>query len=337
LRKLIFHGEMMQSHILHVYFLVAPDLFGVGSVVPLASTHGETVLRALRMKKLANDLCAVVGGRHVHPITMAVGGFTKPPDAGALKDIHARLIAARSDMDATIELFKGLKFPDFERETEYISLKGVDEYPFISGDLVSSDGYDILCRDYKGSIHETVVPTSTAKHVSAKRESYMVGALARFNNNHRLLHPKAKAAADALGMSAPCHNPYLINAAQVVETVHCMEESITLIEDLLGRGLKNEDRQVTPAEGRGVGIVEAPRGALIHDYTYDAEGRVKDANCIIPTGQNIKNIENDMRALVPAILDLPDEEITKRLKMLVRAYDPCISCSVHALEVIFKR
>jgi len=337
LRKLIYNGEMMQSHVLHVYFLVAPDLFGVGSVIPLAGTHGEVVKRALRLKKLANDICAVVGGRHVHPVAMAVNGFTKPPDADALMDLRARLIEARADLTATVELFKGLAFPDFERETEYVSLKLDGEYPFIEGVLSSSDGWTLAPRDYREMIKETVIPTSTAKHVSAKRESYMVGALARFNNSHRYLRPEAKDAANVLGLVAPCHNPYMINVAQLVETVHCLEDSISLIETIIGEGIKDEGRPVEPREGRGVGIVEAPRGALFHDYTYDREGRMMEANCIIPTGQNIANIEFDMRGILPSLLEMPDEEIAQKLKMLVRAYDPCISCSTHDIEITINR
>ena len=337
LRKLAFHGEVLQSHVLHVYFLVSPDLFGTGSIVPLVQSHPGVVLRALRMKKLANDLCAVVAGRHVHPVSMDLDGFTKLPDPEALKAVRARLVECRANMDASVELFRTLKFPDFSRETEYISLKGVDEYPFIEGELVSSDGYGFPAADYKDKIAETVVTTSTTKHAKAARGSFMVGALARFNNNRTLLHPRAKAAADALGLSAPCHNPFMINAAQLVESVHCLEDAIAIIDRLLSDGLKDEPAHVRPAAGRVVGAVEAPRGALFHDYTYDEGGRITNANCIIPTGQNLANIDMDMRHALPGLLGMPDEDIAQWLKMLVRAYDPCISCSTHAVEVEIKR
>lgn len=337
LRRLIYNGEVIQSHILHTYFLVAPDLFGAGSVIPLATTHREVVSRALRLKKLANDLCAVIGGRHVHPVSMAINGFTALPDAAALADIRKRFIEARTDMSATVELFKGLKFPDFTRETEYICLADGGAYGFISGDLKSSDGYVVPCGDYRHAIKETVLPTSTAKHVRARRDSFMVGALARFNNNHAQLNPGAAEAARELGLQAPCHNPFMINVAQVVETAHCIEDTISLIEEILHKGLKPEERSFKPKEGRGVGIVEAPRGALIHDYTYGLDGRITAANCIIPTGQNLANIDMDMRSILPALLGMTEEEIAARLKMLVRAYDPCISCATHDIDVIFRR
>ncbi len=337
LRRLIFNGEMLQSHILHLFFLVAPDLFGVGSVVPLAGTHGEIVKMALRLKRLANDLCAVVGGRHVHPVAMAINGFTKLPDVSSLMDVGVRLVDARADLDTTLKLFSCLKFPEFTRETEYISLESKGIYELIEGDVKSSDGYVFPYKQYKEHIKETVVPTSTTKHVSANRDSFMVGALSRFNNGHTRLHPKAVAAADRLGLSAPCFNPYKINVAQLVETIHCLEDSIILIDTILGRGLKDEDTSFKPVAGRGVGIVEAPRGLLIHDYTYDKDGRITDANCIIPTGQNLRNIDMDLRAIVPLLIDRDDAFITNQLKMLVRAYDPCISCSTHDIEIDFKR
>ena len=336
LRRVNFNGEVIQSHVLHLYFLAAPDFFGAGSVFDLVGSHSETVQRALRLKKLGNDLCAVICGRHVHPVSMAVGGFTALPKEKALEEMRTRLVLARPDLDATVELFKSIRLPEFERETEYISLGGKGSnngYDFISGDIISSDGYTASCRDYREAIKEYIVPTSTAKHAKAKRESFMVGALARFNNNFEYLHPQAKEAASEIGLAAPCHNPYLINAAQLAETVHCLEDSIEIIDNLLDKGVRKEDISFEPREGRGVGIVEAPRGLLIHDYTYDRGGRIAEANCIIPTGQNLANINLDIKALVNVLMDRPDSEIENGLKMLVRAYDPCISCSTHGLAI----
>jgi coenzyme F420-reducing hydrogenase alpha subunit len=268
---------------------------------------------------------------------MAINGFTKLPSASSLMEVRVRLVEARADLNATVEMFSGLKFPEFERETEYISLESKDIYELIEGNVTSSDGYIIPYKQYKERIKETVVPTCTAKHVSANRESFMVGALSRFNNGHVHLQPKAVDAAKKLGLAAPCFNPFMINVAQLVESVHCLEDSITLIDTILDRGLKAEDTTFSPVAGRGIGIVEAPRGLLIHDYTYDGDGRITDANCIIPTGQNLRNIDMDLRAIVPSIIDRDDDFITARLKMLVRAYDPCISCSTHDIDLTFRR
>lgn len=336
LRKLIFLGEILDSHILHTYMLVAPDFFNVGSVIPLAGIAPDAVLRALRMKKLAGDLCAMIGGRHTHPIAMTVGGFTHLPTVDEIKTMRERLITARKDVDETVALFKSLPWPQFNRETEYVALSKPDEYAFIDGTITTTDGGSYHINDYKKVTNERCVPHSTAKHTAHKRESYMVGALARFNVNYAQLHPKAKEAADALGLKPICTNPYLNSAAQVVEIVHSVEEAIKICDELITRGIKPETPYKFAGKGgAGVGSCEVPRGILFHNYEIGDDGKVVNANCIIPTGQNLANIEADMRALVPQILDQGQEKVTMALEMLVRAYDPCISCSVHFLNVKF--
>lgn len=339
LRKLILYGEQIQSHVLHLYFLAVPDFLGVGSVIPLAKTHPETVKRALRLKRLANDLCTVIGGRHIHPIAMQVGGFTHLPQPDELMEIKRRLEASRSDLEETLELFAQLKVPDLPRKTEYVSLKVVEngEYAFYSGDIVSTeDTRPTDPQEYRRRVIESVVEHSAAKHCrSPHSPTYAVGALARFNNNHEQLHPAAKAAARALGLAAPCHNPFHNNTAQLVETVHCIETSIDLIGEALHGGLTPEPLVPPTRFGQGVGAAEVPRGLLFHDYTLDDHGRIADANLIIPTGQNLANIEADLRAFVPRLLQsgMGKAEMTLQLEMLVRAYDPCISCATHFLEI----
>jgi coenzyme F420-reducing hydrogenase alpha subunit len=336
LRKLIFHGEQLDSHVLHTYMLVAPDFFHVGSVIPLAAIAPEAVVRALRMKKLAGDLCAAIGGRHTHPIAMTVGGFTHLPTVAEIQSLRNRLVDAREDVDDTVALFKTLPWPKFERETEYVALSKPDEYAFIDGTITTTDGGSYAIKDYRQVTNERVVQHSSAKHASHKRESYMVGALARFNVNHKLLHPRAKAAAEELGLRAICINPYMNTAAQVVEIVHCVEDAIRICDELIARGIKTEPLyKFTGKGGEGAGSAEVPRGILFHNYTIGDDGRVVGANCIIPTGQNLANIEADMRALAPTILDRTKEDVTLALEMLVRAYDPCISCSTHFLNVKF--
>jgi coenzyme F420-reducing hydrogenase alpha subunit len=336
LRKLTFHGEILDSHILHAYMLVAPDFLNVGSVIPLAKSAPEVVLRALRMKKLAGDLCKALVGRHTHPIAMTVGGFTHFPSHDDLEVLRQRFEAARKDVADTVELFMGLPFPEFERDTEYIALYKDDEYCFIDGDIVSTDGGRYPVESYRLITNEQIVSHSSAKHARHARESYMVGALARYNINYPLLHPKAKEAAVALDLCPVERNPYLNTVAQVVEIVHCFEDAIMLIDTLLERGVNWEQpAKPTRMSGEGVGAADVPRGTLFHNYVIE-DGKVVGANCIIPTGQNLANIEADMRALVPTILHKPKDEITLALEMLVRAYDPCISCSTHLLEVKFE-
>jgi len=338
LRKLVFHGEILDSHVLHAYMLVAPDFLGVGSVIPLATSHREVVLRALRMKKLAGDLCAAVAGRHTHPIAMTVGGFTHFPSHAELKELRQRLVDSRLDVEATVELFAGLPWPKFERDTEYVSLSKPGEYAFIDGDITSSDGPRIPAERYKEVTNEYLVQHSSAKLTRHLRDTYMVGALARFNNNFAQLHPRAQAAAAKLGMKPKVTNPYLNSAAQVVEIVHCTEDAILLIDQLLSRGIQPEKPAPVHlpeavSEATGVGVCEVPRGLLIHSYKIGEDGKLTGADCIITTNENIANLEADMRSLVPQIMDKPTEAIRLDLEMLVRAYDPCISCSVHVLKV----
>jgi len=343
LRKLLLHYEQLDSHILHIYLLVAPDLVGVPSFVPLIKSHPDVVIRALRMKRLCNELCDILVGRHVHPISAVIGGFTKLPSEIDLEEMHKKLLALQKDIEVTIELFKDLKFPEFERDTEYIALvNDEDEYPLLYGDIGSTDGYRVSKYEYKNVTNEFIVPYASAKRTKWHRESYAVGALARFNLNYEKLHPKAKEAAATLGLKPKCINPYLNTVAQIVECVHCVKDAIRIIETLWQKGI-NYDEVVVPdinehgflpqRAGEGVGAVEVPRGLLIHHYECDERGIFRNANCIIPTNQNTHNIELDMLKLVPEIINQSPEEIRLSLEMLVRAYDPCISCSVHMVEV----
>lgn len=339
LRKLLVHGATIQSNILHIYFLVAPDLFGAPSVLPLIPTHTDVILRALRMKRMANDIGDIVSGRAVHPITPVPGGFTKIPTAGELKVIRDDLVNnGIPDMNETIKLLASVAgtIPNFTRETEYISLRHSDEYALYDGAIFSSDTGAAADKNYRTMTNEFVVEHSTSKHCKNARSSYMVGALARWNNNHDKLCENALQAADTIGLTPNCYNPYMNTVAQAIETIHCIEDSIAIIDTLLDRGLKDEKPNQTPTRyGLGVGSNEVPRGILYHEYEYDRKGNIVSANCIIPTGQNLANIDDDMKKLVPEIIDLSKEDITKRLEMLVRAYDPCISCSVHLLDVDF--
>ena len=345
LRKFLLHMEELDSHLLHIYLLVAPDLLGVKSFVPLIGSHNEVVRRALRMKKTCNDICDILVGRHVHPISSVVGGFTKLPREKDLDAMLEMLEGLRPDMDATVELAATLKFPEFERETEYVGLvSDDDEYPLLIGDIGSTDGKRVKKEDYRQVCNEFIVPHSSAKHTKWNRDSYMVGALARVNLNYDKLHPQAKKVAEAVGMKPLVCNPFLNTAAQLIECVHCLEDAIRILKGFKESGINydeevlvglNEKGTVPVKAGTGVGAVEVPRGILFHQYEVDEDGKIVNANCVIPTGQNLNNIERDMHKLVPEILDEEDEQITLSLEMLVRAYDPCISCSAHFLDVEF--
>jgi len=333
-RKLILHAETVQSHTLHVFYLAAPDFLGVNSVVPLATTHKEPLLKAIRLHGLGNKWSDLIGGRTTHPISMVVNGFTRIPTPEELRDLRQQITDAIPDLKAWVEIVKTLEIPDFERETEYIALQRDDEYAFYDGVIASTDGGAIPVSQYRETIKEFVVPYSTAKHTKAARESFMVGALARFNNNYEKLSPMAQWVADELGLKPVCYNPFMNNIAQLVETAHCLEDGVHIIDELLAMGLKEEDRSVEIKGGTGVGATEVPRELLIHEYTVDESGTITGANLIIPTNMNHNNIERDLRAFVPVVVDKSKEEITLALEMLARAYDPCISCSTHLLTCI---
>jgi coenzyme F420-reducing hydrogenase alpha subunit len=338
LRKLALHGENMQSHILHVGYLVAPDLFNVGSVFPLVSSAPEIVKKIISLHRLANEMSDLICGRTIHPITLIPGGFSSIPSDKELMKLKDKLIACRQTLDdvAGVILENADKLPNFSRETEYISLTSDKEYALYDGMIGSTDTETIDVADYESVVNEFVVPQSTAKYCKHQRESYMVGAIARFNNNAALLHPTAKKWANDFGLKPISYNPFMNNVAQVVEYIHSVEDSIELIDILMTEGINRDEKVKRKVKaGRGIGAIEVPRGILFHDYTYDAKGVCTKANCVIPTNQNHNNIQYDMEVFAPTLLDLPKKEIELNLEMLVRAYDPCISCSTHYLDVSF--
>lgn len=330
-RLLAKHAETLQSHTLHLFFLVAPDLLDVGSVIPVLGSHPHVVAMATQLKGYANRASDLLAGRTSHPMAIQVGGMTKLPRKSELVKLLRELESITPTLWAALDLFKSLPMPQFERETEFVSLRGEGHYPFIGGDLVSSDGVHRGEDDYKVMTNEYLVDSSTSKLCRLSRDSFAVGALARFNNNHEWLHPQAKAAAAELGLRAPSYNVFHHNFAQLVECFHVAYESQEMMTALLDADLDASLAPFEPKAGVGVGAIEAPRGILYHCFETDGEGIIVRSDCVIPTGQNHANIHNDLLTLVPSLAaaGMGEEAISKRAQMLVRAYDPCISCSVH--------
>ncbi|MCX7703867.1 MAG: Ni/Fe hydrogenase subunit alpha [Planctomycetota bacterium] len=341
LRILLNYGEYIQSHSLHAFFLALPDFVGAPSVIHLIPSHKEAVLAAVRLKKLGNDIADLIGGRAVHPCSAFVGGFGRIPTENELLALKAKLQKGQQDIHIMVDVFASLRksLPNFERKTEFISLYWKNEYPWIDGDIVSSESGVIPYREYLKFVHEWVKPYSSAKRAKNVFSSYAVGPLARVNNNFKQLLDSAKETAEKLSLKTPSYNPFHSNLARIVELVHCIDDAIAKIDKLLAKGLKEEKLNVTPRAGRGVGAVEVPRGILFHDYTYNETGHISNANLVIPTNQNHENIEDDIRAWVPTLIKqkLSDEQIGFNLSMLVRSYDPCVSCSTHLIKVNFKR
>lgn len=340
LRKLALYAEIIQSHVLHVGYLALPDLLDSKSVLPLADTHEPEVNAVIALHRLGNELLEAIAGRSVHTQRLIPGGFSKLPAAAELADLRDRLEGAWDDLETVAELLLELadRLPAFTRETEFISLTHPEEYAFYEGTLFSSDTGVLDNRAYESIVNEYVTEQSTAKFARHNRESYFVGALARLNNNYAQLSPRAKSIAARFDLQPVCHNPFMNNVAQLVEVAHLFETSIDLLDELVETGLEPQSDynrpEIEPEDGRGIGMVEAPRGALIHDYTFE-DGVCREANSVIPTNQNHANIQQDMETMVPTLLDRPESEIEHTLEMLVRAYDPCISCSTHYLDVEF--
>lgn len=336
LRKLALHAENLQSHLLHIGYLVLPDLLGVDSVLPLAETHREELVNLVACRRISNEFSRMICGRTTHPQRLIPGGMEKVPSAGEMELLKTELEGSLSRLDRIVNLFVALseKWPDFKRPTEYVALVSPAEYALYSGEIGSSDDINRPAMLYQQVTNEYCVPHSTAKWTKNTRDSYLVGALARFNLSSRHLTPGAQKAAQKLGLKAPVHNPYLNTVAQLVECVHSTEDSLDIISRLLSRGIKNEKPpRIKIKAGKGVGAVEVPRGILIHCYEYNDEGRIIKADCVIPTNQNHGNIQKDMDAIKPMLSGLDPEAIELKLSMLVRGYDPCISCSTHLLDV----
>ncbi len=332
LRLLAKHGETLQSHILHLLFLAAPDFLNIESAIPLMKLNPDVFQIAGRLKGLSNRLCDAVAGRTTHPVSIQVGGMAKMPDKKMLGGLRTELVSALVDLNKVFALFSTFHLPDFTRETEFVSLKGEGVYPWVGDTIISTDGVKKDKREYLALTNEYVTDENTSKWCKLSRKSFAVGALARFNNNYHLLQKDARNMAADIGLLPTCHNPYMFNVAQLAECVHVVYESIDLIDDILNT---TEDLDtivpVEPCAGKGIGAVEVPRGILYHHYEYDDKGRIVRADCVIPTTQNNANIHHDIQSLAKeyARRGTTDVELELLCSMLVRAYDPCISCSVH--------
>ncbi|MFH0977771.1 MAG: Ni/Fe hydrogenase subunit alpha [Candidatus Woesearchaeota archaeon] len=329
LRNLLHLGSLIQSHALHLYFLALPDYLGFDNAVAMAQKRLLDVKRGLLLKRLGNRICEVVSGRQIHSITCVVGGFSNLPSSKQLLSLKEDLQKNRQEALMTVSLFSKLKMPKLERKTVYLSLKVPKQFSLLQGNVVSSQKTDFKQEKYRQFLTELVLPDSTAKNVLFKQSSCMVGSLARLNNGRDSLSFNAKRAAKCIKF--PCYNPFMNNLCQAIEIVSFIDKSISIIE---GLELKEEPLpKIKPRSGHGISIIEAPRGLLIHECKINSKGDISDYNIIAPTTINIKNIEEDISALLPSLIKKPEKEVVLELEKLIRAYDPCISCSAHFLEL----
>ncbi|MDN5347436.1 MAG: sulfhydrogenase subunit alpha [Clostridia bacterium] len=335
LRLLLALSQWIQSHTLHIYFLALPDFLGYESSISMARDHLPAVQRALKLKRLGNDLTALIGGREVHPVTPTIGGFTRVPRREELQVIGERLAEARADALETLDLVASLNFPAFERNCEHIALTEENAYAVNGGRIISNCGLNIPIWHYRNHIKERQVPHSHALHSYVEdRGSFLVGPLARVNLNWDKLNPRALKAVEGVRKMFPSFNPFHSIVARAVEVIHSIEVCLDLIERL---DPQPEELDYTVQAGEGFAATEAPRGLLYHSYRLDEEGVVKAADIVTPTAHNVANMEEDLRAFAPGVLDLPLEEATLKCEMVIRNYDPCISCSVHFLRLEIER
>ena len=335
LRKLLALGGIIQSHALHLYFLAAPDYLGYESAISMIPDRLPLVKRGLELKKLGNDIVELIGGRAIHPVTAMINGFTALPKERDLEALKKRLKEAKADAIHTVELFTNLKIPNFQRKCEYVALSHPTEYAINEGKLVSSEGLDIAPSEYRKYFKERQVPHSYAKRSSIEgRSSFMVGPLARMNINFQKLSSDAKSMAKEAGFKPPNFNPFSNNLARAIEILHFIDECIEIIEHL---DLRETNGSFEARAGEGFAITEAPRGSLYHYYKFDKDGIVEKADIVTPTAHNVYNIEQDLLHFAPNVIDLPLEDATLKCEMLIRAYDPCISCSVHFLKLNIRK
>jgi coenzyme F420-reducing hydrogenase alpha subunit len=336
LRHLIYCGEWIESHALHVFMLHAPDFLGYQDAIQMATDHAELVERGLRIKQIGNALMTLLGGREIHPINPRVGGFHRVPtrrELDALVDDVAWALEATAE---TVEFAATIDFPEFERDYEYVALRHPDEYAILSGRLVSNRGLDIPIEEFLDEFEEFHVEHSTSLHARHReRGSYLVGPMARFNLNFEQLTPRARKVAADIGLEPPVMNPFKSLLVRLVEVVHACEVALEIIERY--QPPAEPSVKLAPKNATGVGCTEAPRGICWHRYTIDDAGIIKDARIVPPTSQNQGSMEEDMGRFIEENLDLDDDDLQWKCEQGIRNYDPCISCSCHFLDLTIDR
>jgi coenzyme F420-reducing hydrogenase alpha subunit len=332
LRRLLYCGEWIQSHALHIVMLHAPDFLGYPDAITMARDHGEAVQRALALKKTGNDLLRLLGGREIHPINARVGGFYRVPSRAELAPVAEALKHARDRAIESMRWTAGFPFPEFVRDYEFVALRHPHEYPMNAGRIVSSAGLNIAASDYETEFIERQVSYSTALHSELKeRGTYLVGPMARYALNRDRLPPEVRALADEVGLEPVCRNPFRSILVRGVEVVYACHEALRLIADY-----EPPSRPFVPPEPRaaiGYACTEAPRGILYHRYRLDADGTILDASLVPPTAQNQDVIEEDLREIATAGLGLDEETLRAECEQGIRNHDPCISCAAHFLKL----
>jgi sulfhydrogenase subunit alpha len=338
LRRLIYCGEWIESHALHIYLLHAPDFLGYPSGIHLARDHPDIVARGLSIKKAGNHLMAAIGGRSVHPVNVKVGGFYRAPAARELRELVPQLQQARQDAEDTVTWVAGFDFPDFDRDYEFVSLRHPDQYPITEGRIAATSGLDITPAEYDQHFTEFQVKHSTALHSMIDGRTYLTGPLARCSLNFANFPADVRRAARAAGLTGTETNPFRSIVVRAVELMFACDEALRLIDAY--QAPDPPAVVVTPPQGTadasvtmGYGCTEAPRGLLYHRYALISDGTIADAKIVPPTSQNQRAIEADLRHFAEPRLGMDHEVLTSECEQAVRNHDPCISCAAHFLDV----
>ena len=331
LRRLLYCGEWLESHALHVYLLHAPDFLGYPGAIEMARDHRDAVNRGLRLKQAGNAVLATIGGRAVHPVNVRVGGFHRLPRTGELRELRAVVATALDDALATVEMAAGFDYPDFEQPYEYVSLRHERDYPIEAGSFVTSSGEAFPVAGFPDRVTEEHVEHSNALHARMGGGTYVVGPLARYSLNADRLTPLARQAADRAQLGPTCRNPFRSIVVRAVELVVAAEEALRILDGWAPEGPAAVP--VPPRAGTGHGATEAPRGALYHRYELAPDGTIVQAAIVPPTSQNLASIEADLRGFVQPRIGLDAEELTRQCEQAIRNYDPCISCATHFLTL----
>lgn len=336
LRRLLYCGEWIESHVLHIYMLHLPDFLGFHDAIALAKVQPEAVKNALRLKKIGNELMRVLGGREIHPVNVRLGGFYRAPRREELEALIPELEWALQTSLATVKLTAGLDFPAFDRDYEFVALRHPHEYPLCEGRLVSSRGLDVDISEYDEYLTEHHDPHSTAlRSYTPSGGMVHLGPLARYALNHDRLTPLARQAAAEAGLGEVCRNPFKSIVVRAVEVVFAVEEALRIIRAY--REPAQSFIEVKPRAGTGYGASEAPRGICYHRYSIDDDGIIQDAKIVAPTSVNQRVIEEDLYQYVAPNVHLSDDELRGTCEQAIRNYDPCISCSVHFLNLTVER
>ncbi len=330
LRRLLYCAEWIESHVLHIYMLQAPDFLGFASGLDMARVHPDLVKQGLRLKKAGNQLLTLLGGRSVHPVSVKIGGFSRVPTKEQLHSLIDELRWARDAAAKTVQWVSGFEFTDQEQDYTFLALCGPSEYPMNTGLLGTNRGHQFRVEEFETHFHEEQVPYSNALHCIFQGRSYLTGPLARLSLNYDQLSPYTKQAFAETGLSLPIKRASMGIIARSLEVLYAVDEAIRLIEEYEPPPVSSVP--VTFKTGTGIAVTEAPRGVLYHRYQVDEDGTILLAKIVPPTSQNQRRIEDDLRNMLPGLLDLNDEETAIKCEQHIRSYDPCISCATHFLK-----